>query len=228
MVVVGYDLPSSRTAVEQAARHPGLWATVGVHPHDAEDLSESAMAEVKALARSDKVVAIGETGLDFYRDLSPRAAQMDAFRWHLELAAEMGLPVVAHCREAEEVVLEVLAEWGSVERVWHCFDGTPEQARTAVELGIWLGVGGTVTYPNCERRGRTVAEMPMERMLLETDAPYLAPYQKDGKRVKDNEPAMIETIAEAVAEVRGGSVAAVAAATTANARRLFGLGEAGL
>ena len=224
MIVVGYDLPSSRLAVELAAQHEGLWATVGVHPHEAGEAGSS-FAEIAALARADRVVAIGETGLDFYRELSPREAQMEAFRRHLELAAEAGLPVVAHCREAEDELLKVLSEWGSVARVWHCFDGTPEQARAAAALGVWLGVGGTVTYPDSDWRRHSLAAMPADRLLLETDSPYLSPYPREGKRARDNEPGTLGIIAEAVAEARGESVAAIAAATTKNAQQVFGLGE---
>ncbi len=223
MIVVGYDLPSSETALGLAAEHPGLWATVGIHPHDAKGADDAAMARLRELAAHPRVVGIGETGLDFYRDLSPREVQMHAFRRHLELAAELGRAVICHCREAEEALLEVLAEWPQVTRVWHCFDGTAEQAARAVAMGVWLSFGGTITYPDSDWRRQFVAETPLDQLLLETDAPYLAPYPKEGKRARDNEPAYLLLIAEAVAEIKGESPESVIAITAENARRAFGL-----
>jgi len=227
MIVVGYDLPSSETAIRLTEEHPGLWATVGIHPHGAKQADAAAMARLRELARPPRAVGIGETGLDFCRDLTPREVQMRAFRRHLELTAELGRPVICHCREAEETLLEVLAEWPHVTRVWHCFDGTAEQAARAVALGLWLGFGGTITYPDSEWRRQFVAETPLERVLLETDAPYLAPYPRSGKRPRDNEPAYLPRIAEAVAEIKGETPESVMAVTAENARQVFGLGSVG-
>jgi len=222
MIVVGYDLPSSETALRLAAEHSGLGATVGIHPHDAKQADDAALARLRELAAHPRVVGIGETGLDFYRDLSPREVQMRAFSRHLELASELGRPVICHCREAEEALLEVLAEWPHVTRVWHCFEGTAEQAARAVAMGVWISFGGTITYPDSDWRREFVAETPLERVLLETDAPYLAPYPKSGKRARDNEPAYLPLIAEAVAEIKGGTSESVMAVTAENARRVLG------
>ncbi len=219
MIVVGYDLPSSRTAVELAAQHDGLWATVGIHPHDAASASDLVLGELRQLALSAKVVAIGETGLDFYRDLSPRDAQMRVFQRHLDLAAEVKLPVVIHCRDAQEAVLEVARERRQEGLVWHCFDGTIEQAERAIELGMALGFGGLVTRRGVDELRRVVSVIPADRLLLETDAPYLSP----DARSRDNEPANVALVAEAVATVRGESVEGIATLTSANARRIFGL-----
>ncbi len=220
MIVVGYDLPSSRTAVELASRHHGIWATVGVHPHEAKDVTEAYFQEMARLARSPGVVAIGETGLDFYRDLSPRPAQVEAFKRHLDLAVEVELPVVIHCREAQEAVLEVVASRHQPGLVWHCFDGTREQAERAVSVGLMLGLGGRLTYPAADEMRQVARQAPADRLLLETDAPYLSP---EPRRSRDNEPASVAVIAEAVAAARGETVAQVAAATTENARRAFRL-----
>jgi len=228
MIVVGYDLPSSRTAVELAQQHRELWAAVGVHPHDASGMDEGACEHLRELARSDGVVAIGETGLDFYRDLSPRTSQMEALERHLALGEETGLPVIVHCRAAQEALLRALSDWRGrssgtrVTLVWHCFEGTHEQAEQAVELGMVLGFGGLLTYRGGEEVRRVAARMPADRVLLETDCPYLAP---EPRRARDNEPADLAVIAESLAEARGESREQVEQTTGENARRVFGLGE---
>jgi len=225
MVVVGYDLASSETAVQLAQGHPGLWASVGIHPHDAKDMDRASAGRLRELAGRPRVVAIGETGLDFYRDLSPRDLQRDAFLRHLELAAELHLPVICHCRDAEDAVLDLLVRWPHLTRAWHCFAGDLALARAAAAAGIRLGVGGTVTYPNAHRLRHVVAETPLDCMLLETDAPYLAPYLNDGTRPRGNEPAYVLAVAERIAEIKAEPLATVLAVTSANARQVFLLGE---
>ncbi len=226
MIVVGYDLPSSELAVELAARHPGLWAAVGIHPHDASHVDDKTLGRLRELAGREGVVAIGETGLDFYRDLSPRQAQMEAFESHLALAAEMSLPVIVHCRAAQEPLLDFLAarRIGPVgdlpALVWHCFDGSEEEARRALDLGMALGFGGMVTYGKAEELRRVAAQVPSGRFLLETDCPYLAP---EPKRGRDNEPANVAVIGERIAQVRGESGGQVVETAAQNARRVFGL-----
>ncbi len=219
MLVVGYDLPSSQKAVELAQQHEGLWAAVGVHPHDAADFGTAELIQLHELAQSPQVVAIGETGLDFYRNLSPREAQETAFRHHLELASELQRPVIVHCREAQEAVLDTLDGYTSTV-VWHCFDGNWEQAARALELGLMLGFGGRITYRAAEELRSIAARVPRERILLETDCPYLAP---ESMRNHDNEPANLTVIAEWMAKVRREEVAELVAVTAANARRVFGL-----
>jgi len=223
VVNVAVDLDSSRTSVELAEAHEGVWTTVGVHPHDASRMNEKVLRELRSLCASKKVVAIGESGLDFYRMLSPRWAQEEAFRLSLRLAAQQGLPLVAHCRNAELEVLEILREFragfqGRV--VIHCFSGLPEYARRFVEEGALIGLAGNVTYWTAERRKRTLRPIPLDRMLLETDAPYLGPGQHRGKR---NEPAYLTLVLAQVASALEQPVAEVAAATTKNAERLFGI-----
>ena len=221
MIVVGYDLPSSRKAVELAGSNADVWAAVGVHPHDAADVSQDDLSEIRTLARSERVVAIGETGLDFYRDLSPRPAQEKAFEDHLGLGAELGLPVIVHCREAEEDVLAALeSDMPRSPVIWHCFDGTLDHAHRALDLGLYLGFGGRVTYHNAAHLREVAATVPADRMLLETDCPYLAP---EPKRGRDNEPANLGVIAEAMAAIRGEEGRAFTDRTSANARRVFGL-----
>lgn len=224
MIVVGYDLTSSERAVELVGQHEGLYAAVGVHPHEAGEVEEATLDRLRGLAGGEGVVAIGETGLDFYRDLSPRPAQVEAFRRHLALAEELERPVIIHCREAEETLLEVLSGEGQVRpgSVWHCFDGTAEQAARAVELGLMLGFSGVLTYRRAEGLREVAAGAPEDRVLVETDCPYLAP---EPKRGRDNEPANVRLIVERLAEVRGVSTAEMISVTSANARRAFGLEE---
>ena len=225
----GVDLPSSHAAIGLAQRHESIYAAVGVHPHEAQTLDAAGLAELETLARSPKNVAIGEIGLDYYRDLSPRDAQRRAFRQQLELAAELDLPVIVHDRDAHDDVLAMLREWHasllSVTRysafgVLHSFSGDAAMAERAVELGFYIGVSGPVTYKNAHRLREVVSALPLERLLIETDAPYLTPHPHRGQR---NEPAYVRLVARAVAEVKGSTLDQTAAQTTANVGSLFGL-----
>jgi len=229
MIVVGYDLPSSELAVALAEQHRELWAAVGVHPHDADGLDEETFGRLRSLAGSDGVVAIGETGLDFYRDLSPREAQMEALHRHLALAAETDLPVILHCRAAQDSLLDVISRWkgrssaATPKLVWHCFDGTREHAERALDLGMALGLGGMITYEKSDELRRVAADLPADQILLETDCPYLMPEPRHGR---DNEPANLAIIAECAARLRGESKQQVEENTLQNARRIFELGPA--
>ena len=202
MIVVGYDLPSSRQAVALAERENGVFAAVGVHPHDAGACSPDAFAELRELACSPRVIGIGETGLDYYRNLSSKEAQQASLHAHLELAAEIGLPVILHNREAQADLLRLLAEASrqtKAGRVWHCFSGDAEDAQRALDLGLFLGLGGPVTFENAKHLREVVAELPLDRILLETDCPYLSPHPHRGQR---NEPARLPLIAEELARLR--------------------------
>jgi TatD DNase family protein len=219
IVVVGYDLASSRAAVDLASRHDHLWAAVGIHPHDARDAGEAALAEIEALAAGPRVVAIGECGLDFYRHLSPPADQERAFAAQLDLAARLDLPVVVHSREAMAETLEILARHPlPAGGVMHCFDGTAADARRAVELGFYLSCAGPLTYRRDPTLAQALAAAPLERLVVETDCPYLSPAGHRGER---NEPANVSAVAAALARVRGLDEDAVARATTRNAAALF-------
>ncbi len=217
-LVVGYDLPSSERAVNLAENKPALFACVGVHPHDAHSATNETLAQIESLAKHPKVMAIGEIGLDFYRDLSPRSAQYEAFRAQMQLAQTLNLPVVIHCREAYDEVLSILSEFPKVKGVLHCFSGTAEHAERGLALGYYLGIGGVVTFKSAESLRQIVRTMPQDRLLLETDAPYLAPHPYRGKR---NEPAYIPLIARQVAELWGISLDALSKLTESNAEALF-------
>lgn len=219
MVVVGYDLPSSRAAVALAERHEGLWAAVGIHPHGARHATPTALAELEALARHPRVVAIGECGLDFYRDLSPRATQRQVFEAQLTLAARLQLPVVIHSRDAMPDTLGMLAgRRPAAGGVMHCFDGTVSDARRAVEFGLHLSCAGPLTYRRDPTLAEAIAAAPLDRLVVETDCPYLSPQGHRGER---NEPAHVRIVAESLARVRGMSQEHVARTTTQNAATLF-------
>jgi TatD DNase family protein len=227
IVVVGIDVASSREAVSLAERYEGLVATVGMHPHDARRLGAREEAALIELAAHPKVVAIGETGLDFYRDRSPREAQKAAFRWHLELARQRGLPVIVHDREAHAETLAMLREHaagGEIRGVMHCFSGGEAMLEEALGLGLHISLAGPVTYPNAPRLAAVARRVPSDRLLVETDCPYLTPVPHRGRR---NEPAYVRLVAQRIAEIRGQSEAEIAAITTANACALFGLDGVG-
>jgi len=221
VVNAGADLRSSRASIELAHRGPMVFGTVGVHPHDASEVTEADWGELKRLSADARVVAIGECGLDFFRDLSPREVQRQVFAQHLALAEETGLPVVIHCRDAYGECLEIVRSERAppVRGVLHCFQGGVEAARGALDLGLYLGIGGSLTFPREEALRRIVAGLPLERLLVETDAPYLTPRPKRGK----NEPAYVRFVAGRLAEVLGASLERVAETTTSNARELFNL-----
>lgn len=219
-LVVGFDLVSSERAVAQAQSDPRIRASVGIHPHHARDWCDAAADRLNAWAARPTVAAIGEIGLDFYRDLAPRCAQEAAFRAQLALARTLALPVVIHCRDAYDETLAILEEESeALTIILHCFAGTPRHAERALRHGWYLGVDGPITYKkNDELRG-IIRDAPAERLLLETDAPYLSPEPLRGRF--PNEPARLPWIAAAVAAARGATVASVEATTTANAWRAF-------
>ena len=224
IVTVGTDIETSRAAVRLAEAQDGVYAAVGMHPHDAKDWSGEASRELRALAASESVVAIGEIGLDFYRNLSPREAQFRAFREQLELAEELDLPVIIHSREAHDETWDVLAPWGASCRrgapvgVIHCFSGHDTLALAYAEMGFLISFAGPVTYPKNDELRAAAKALRGDAIVLETDCPYLSPQGRRGRR---NEPAYVRETAEVVAEVRSVGLEVVAAQATANAGRLF-------
>jgi TatD DNase family protein len=229
IVNVGTDLTSSRRAVDLATKHNTIYAAVGMHPHDAKKLDGAALAELRKLAQHPKVVAVGEIGLDFYRDLSPRDTQRRAFQAQLAWAAKMAKPVIIHDRDAHDEIIGVLTDWASGLSspmlagrlgVLHTFSGDLAMAKKAIELGFYISISGPVTYKNARYLPGIVQALPLERLLVETDCPYLTPHPHRGKR---NEPAYVHLVAERIATLRGIPVDELAEATTANAQRLFQL-----
>ncbi|MBI3974538.1 MAG: TatD family hydrolase [Chloroflexi bacterium] len=219
MVVAGYNLATSRRAVELAQRHDSLWAAVGIHPHDATSAGRAALAELGRLAGQPKVVAIGECGLDYYRNLSPRAAQVTAFTHQLRLAARCGLPVVVHSRDAMAETLRILAaEQTPAGGVMHCFAGTTDEALHAIDLGFYISAAGSITYPRNTALAGVFAAIPTDRIVVETDCPWLSP---EGRRGQRNEPAYLPLVAGALARLRNQSLGAIATLTSRNATALF-------
>ena len=214
---VGADLASSRAAVALAAQYDFIYAAVGVHPHDAKTVTPAVLGELRALARHQKVVAVGEIGLDYYRDLSPRPVQRQVFADQLALATELALPVVIHDREAHDDVLATLRGWQGT-GVIHSYSAGLERLEEVMALGFFASISGPVTFRRAHRLRAVAAAVPLERLLVETDCPYLTPVPYRGRR---NEPAYVRYVAEAVARARGISDEALARATADNARRLF-------
>lgn len=223
IVCVGYDLKSSRCAVALAEKYSCIFAVVGVHPHDASSATPRLWEGIEILASGRKVLALGEMGFDFYRNLSPRRDQEGAFRRQLQLAVEMNLPVVIHDRDAHMETLAVLKEYPFLPGVVvHCFSGDIQIMDECLARGYYLGIGGPLTYPKNETLREVVRSAPLDRILLETDCPYLAPQRWRGKR---NEPSYLTAVAEMVAQIKDMPVEDVAAATTANAVRFFRINE---
>ncbi len=220
IVTDGIDPDSSGRAVEIAHRHGGVYAAVGLHPHDASRLSDALMEDLDRLAGCDKVVAIGETGLDFYRDRSPRDRQRAAFREQVRLARKRNLPVIVHDRDAHDETLSVLAEERAAEvgGIIHCFSGDAAMARRALRLNFLVSIPGAITYKGSGPQTEAVRELPLEKLLVETDSPFLSPVPHRGK---PNEPSYVPLVAARIAEIKGLSVGDVARVTTQNAQRLF-------
>jgi len=215
-------IETDRLTVEFAGRNRDVYAVVGVHPHDASASSDARIAELRELAASPKVVAIGESGLDFHYMHSPPLAQEDSLRRHLALAAELGKPIVIHCRDAEERLATIVRETGMPPRggVIHCFTGNAASARTFLALGFYISFSGILTFRNATQVREPALLVPLDRVMVETDAPYLAPEPYRGKR---NEPAYVVRTLEVFARIRGVHTDVLAQATTRNAHCLFGL-----
>ena len=222
VVSIGIDVASSRLAVGFAERFEGVYATVGLHPHDAASLGDALLGELEELAAHPRVVAIGECGLDFYRDLSPRDAQRWAFSAQIELARRAGLPLVVHVREAgDEAMAQLATEAGDLTVVMHCFS-LPQYVDECNERGYYASFAGNVTYKNAADLRAAAKRVRDDRLLVETDAPFLTPVPNRGN---SNEPAWVAHTAALLAEVRGVTAAELAELTTGNARRVFGLAE---
>jgi TatD DNase family protein len=221
LVDVGIDLDSSRRAAANATRLAQVSATAGIHPHDAVTLDDRALEELRALLADERVVAAGETGLDYYRDRSPREVQRAAFAAHVRLARELDKALVVHNREAFADVLAILEGEGAPQRVvFHCFTGDRRAAERVLEAGWYVSFAGTVTFRNAPEQRAACAAVPLERMVLETDSPFLSPHPYRGR---PNHPGRVAVTAATVAAVHGVPVEQVAAATTASAVRVFGL-----
>jgi TatD DNase family protein len=221
IVNIGFDLDGSREAIELAEKHEGLYATVGIHPHNASQLNENVLDKLRKLSENPKAVAIWEIGLDYYRNLSPRETQKKAFEAQLLLAEELGLPVVIHDREAHADTREMLSKFkGKINGVMHCFSGSREMAEQCIKSDFYISFAGPVTFPNSHKLHEIAKCIDLSKILLETDSPWLAPQEMRGKR---NEPAFLLFIAKKIAELKGISLEELAEATTENAKEIFQL-----
>ncbi len=218
IINVGFDIPSSQKAVELAEIYPQMYAVIGIHPHEAKLWDESADETLRTLATHKKVVAIGETGLDYYYDHSPREQQQTIFRQHFLLAQKLNLPLVIHSRDATADTLAIVREFTDVSCLLHCFSGSVETAKQYLEMGDYLSFAGPITFKNASRLQEVVRAVPLDRILIETDCPYLAPVPKRGKR---NEPANVRYVAEKLAELRDVNLDTLLAATRENTIRFF-------
>jgi len=218
-LVVSVDLPDWPGLIELVEPHPNLWASVGVHP-DYEATSDPTEAELLQLARHPKVVAIGETGLDYYRLSEPLDWQRERFRRHIRVARQAGLPLIIHTRESVQDTLRILREENGAEAggVMHCFTESWDMAQAAMDLNFHISLSGIVTFKNAALVHEVAAKMPLDRLLIETDSPYLAPVPFRGKR---NDPSKVIHVAEKIAELKGLDVATVAQASTENFFKLF-------
>ncbi len=223
IITVGTTLADCIKAVDLAGQYPHLYAAIGIHPHEVKGVDAGTYDALRLLAQRDKVVAIGEIGLDFFYNHSPREIQLRRFEEQLDLAEELDTPVIIHDREAHAETLEILRpRKGRLRGVLHCFSGDWAMARECLDMGFHLSVAGPVTYPKADRLRDVAREMPLERLLIETDAPYLAPQPHRGKR---NEPAYVVETAECLAKLRGMPVDELKRLTAANARGLFRIGD---
>jgi len=222
MIVAAFDLHCSRFNTKVVADKEGLFASIGVHPHNAKDLDTQAKDELKALTKGPKVKAIGETGLDYHYFYSPEEVQKDAFKWHIEMANELGLPLIIHSREALDETLEILAGEGFVEGgfVFHAFSGSQEHAQFIFEKGGLISVTGVVTFKNARELQGLVREVDLSKIMLETDSPYLTP---EPFRSKINEPAHVKLVAQKIAELKNLSLEEVASTTTQTAEKFFSI-----
>ena len=219
IMVIGFDLETSRGAIALAEQYDQIYATVGMHPHDAKNLHDETIHIFRELAAHPKVVALGEMGLDYYRNLSPRPIQKAVFERQLDLAEELDLPIVIHNREAYHDILPILqARRGRVRGVMHCFSGDVEIMHRSLTLGFYIGIGGPVTYRKSDALQEVAQKVPADALLVETDCPWLAPQFRRGKR---NEPAYVRATAEKIAELRGISLEEIGEITTQNFEGLF-------
>ena len=214
----GCSLESSRNAVALSEKYPHVYAAVGSHPDVADEVNETVLEEYKKLCKLPRVKAIGEIGIDYHYEDIPRQLQLKAFRMQMELAREVKLPVIVHERDAHEDGMAVVKEFPDVTGVFHCYSGSAEMARQLVDLGWYIGFTGVLTFKNARKALETAASIPLDRIVLETDCPYMAPEPFRGKR---NDPSYLYRMAEKLAEIRGLSVEEIQAITTENGKRLY-------
>jgi len=222
MVVVGFDHETIPLAIEIAEQHETIYAAVGWHPVDAIDMTEKELAWIEELSQHPKVVAIGEMGLDYHWDKSPKDVQKEVFRKQIRLAKKLDMPIIIHNREATEDIIQILQEEDAqtIGGIMHCYSDSIEFVQACLDMNFYISLGGPVTFKNAPLPKEVATEVPMNRLLIETDAPYLAPHPNRGKR---NEPSYVKLVAEKIAELRGVSLEEISQQTTRNAFTLFNI-----
>ena len=220
VINIGCSLESSKDCVAMAEKYPHIYATVGSHPDSADEVNDSVLDAYRKMCRHEKVKAIGEIGLDYHYEDIPREIQQRAFRMQMELARELKLPVVVHEREAHDDGMRIVKEYKDVTGVFHCYSGSAEMARQLVDLGWYIGFTGVLTFKNARKAVETAASIPLDRIVIETDCPFMAPEPFRGKRC---DPGYLYRMAEKLAEIRGISPEEAAAATYENGKRLYRL-----
>lgn len=220
IICVGYDMESSQQALQLARKYQQVAAVAGIHPHEAEGINDKMLADLYRMAEDPLVLAIGEIGLDYYRDLSPRDKQADAFRAQIKIACELCKPIVIHDRDAHQDVLDIIKKEkaGRNEGIMHCYSGHWPLAMELMKEGFYISFAGPLTFKNAQKTREVAIKLPLDRILVETDCPYLAPEPFRGKR---NEPAYIAYVAKMLAEIRGQSETEIAYITNRNARKVF-------
>ncbi len=225
IITVGIDLKSSIKAIEIAKRYDGIYAAVGFHPHNAKKVTEDQLERLVSLSSEKKVIAWGEIGLDFYKNYSPKDIQIDVLKKQLDITGRLNLPVIIHDREAHDQVYEILKEavnkYG-IRGVIHCFSGDSELAKRFIEMGFYISIPGTVTYSKASKIRRVVSDIALDYLLIETDSPFLTPYQKRGKK---NEPSFVKFVAQEISLIKGIEFDIVSQKITENTKRLFNIDE---
>jgi TatD DNase family protein len=221
IITVGTTLDDCKKAVSIANKYENVYAAIGIHPHDVKDIDEGTYDSLKKLAKMDKVVAFGEIGLDFFRNLSPRETQIRRFGEQLEVAGEIGLPVIIHDRDAHKETVDMLGTWKRRQKgVIHCFSGDQRMAAKCLDMGFLISIPGAITFGKSEKLQEVVRYIPVKSLLVETDAPYITPHPNRGKR---NEPAYVVHTARKVAEIKGLSLEELASVTYQNTKDVFGI-----
>lgn len=218
VINVGCDMKSSRESIKMAEKYDYIYAAVGVHPHDAENMKESDLDEIRQMSNHKKVVAIGEIGLDFYYDNSPRDIQRYWFKRQLEIVKELNKPVIIHSRDASQETFDIIKESGVKKGVIHCYSGSAQMAMDYAKMGFYIGVGGVVTFSNAKKLVEVVETIQLEQILIETDSPYLSPIPNRGKR---NDSRNLQFVVEKIAKIKDISPEKVANITKLNAKQLF-------
>ncbi len=220
IIIPGVTMQDTPKIIDLIEKYDNLYGAIAIHPSETKDWQEDFYMVLKEHAQHNKIVAIGETGLDYYWDISFKETQQHVFRRHLELAEELNMPVIIHDRDAHSDVLNILKEYTNIKGVMHCFSGSAEFAMECIKIGYYIALGGTVTFKNAKKPKEVAAKVPLDKLVLETDSPFLTPAPYRGK---DNDPSRIILVAKAIAEIKGLSIEEVANITSQNAEKLFGI-----